>query len=71
MKKLNTLSILLISLITIVVYLYTDFTVAEYSTNKDIEGNSEWITGFFDDLDSFNNNNWQDQRIWVKHESRG
>lgn len=29
---------------------------------------SEWQIDFFDDFDSFNPENWQDQRIWVNNE---
>ncbi|MBT8218722.1 MAG: family 16 glycosylhydrolase [Bacteroidia bacterium] len=29
---------------------------------------SPWETDFFDDFDSFNSDNWQDQRIWVNNE---
>jgi len=31
-------------------------------------GNAGWQTDFFDDFDSFNTDNWQDQRIWVNNE---
>lgn len=30
----------------------------------------EWETDFFDDFDSFNPDNWQDQRIWVNNEKQ-
>jgi beta-glucanase (GH16 family) len=32
------------------------------------EPNGGWKTDFFDDFDSFNTENWQDQRIWVNDE---
>ena len=28
-----------------------------------------WQIDFFDDFDTFNKNNWQDQRIWVNNET--
>jgi beta-glucanase (GH16 family) len=31
---------------------------------------SEWGTDFFDDFDTFNADNWQDQRIWVNNEKQ-
>lgn len=33
------------------------------------EANSTWQTDFFDDFDSFNEENWQDQMIWVNNEN--
>ncbi len=30
---------------------------------------AEWEVDFFDDFDSFNSENWQDQRIWVNNET--
>ena len=71
MKKRNILYILLVGLTIIAVYLFSDFTVLESSsTDKDIRGNSEWGVDFFDDFDSFNTDNWQDQRIWVNNEKQ-
>ena len=32
--------------------------------------NSVWEVDFFDDFDSFNTENWQDQRIWVNNEKQ-
>ena len=29
---------------------------------------SEWTVDFFDDFETFNPDNWQDQRIWVNNE---
>ena len=36
--------------------------------NKNPTVASGWETDFFDDFDSFNTDNWQDQRIWVNNE---
>src|SRR6056297_3703069 len=30
----------------------------------------EWVVDFFDDFDTFNTDNWQDQRIWVNNEKQ-
>ena len=30
----------------------------------------EWKVDFFDDFDTFDHNNWQDQRIWVNNEKQ-
>jgi len=29
-----------------------------------------WETDFFDDFETFNEKNWQDQRIWVNNEKQ-
>ncbi len=39
------------------------------SNNKEKTSNI-WKVDFFDDFDSFNNENWQDQRIWVNNEKQ-
>lgn len=38
------------------------------STNN-LETNSVWEVDFLDDFDTFNPDNWQDQRIWVNNET--
>ena len=71
MKKRNILSILIVFLTIITIYLLSDFSVLESSNaNNDVKGNSEWNIHFFDDFDSFNYDNWQDQRIWVNNEKQ-
>ena len=71
MKKRNKLSILIVFLTIITIYLLSDFSVLESSSaNNDFKGNSEWNIDFFDDFDSFNYDNWQDQRIWVNNEKQ-
>ncbi len=37
------------------------------SNNK--QQSDEWEVDFFDDFDTFNEENWQDQRIWVNNET--
>jgi beta-glucanase (GH16 family) len=37
---------------------------------KKIKTSSEWQIDFFDDFDVFDNENWQDQRIWVNNETQ-
>ena len=39
------------------------------SNNKEKISN-KWKVDFFDDFDNFNNENWQDQRIWVNNEKQ-
>lgn len=34
------------------------------------ESTSQWQTDFFDDFDTFNEENWQDQMIWVNNEDQ-
>ena len=71
MKKRNILSILIVFLTIITIYLLSDFSVLKSSSaNNDVKGNSEWNIDFFDDFDSFNNDNWQDQRLWVNNEKQ-
>jgi O-glycosyl hydrolase/beta-glucanase (GH16 family) len=36
----------------------------------DTRSESGWQTDFFDDFDTFNPDNWQDQRIWVNEEDQ-
>jgi len=35
-----------------------------------ILNNDEWKVDFFDDFETFDHNNWQDQRIWVNNEKQ-
>ena len=35
-----------------------------------IMNDDEWKVDFFDDFDTFDHNNWQDQRIWVNNEKQ-
>ena len=64
MKKVNKLSVLIVSLSIILIYLFTNFTKFQFSDHdKNFEQDSKWVVDFFDDFDSFNNDNWQDQRL--------
>ena len=40
------------------------------SSNPVVNDNDKWAVDFFDDFDSFDDNNWQDQRIWVNDEKQ-
>ena len=40
---------------------------ANHAISEEVSVGS-WKTDFFDDFDSFNTDNWQDQRIWVNNE---
>ena len=35
-----------------------------------ISKNDEWKVDFFDGFETFDHNNWQDQRIWVNNEKQ-
>lgn len=71
MKKRNILSYLLVGLTIISVYLFSNISVLESSSaDNSVKDHSEWNIDFFDDFDSFNPNNWQDQRIWVNNEKQ-
>ena len=71
MKKVNKLYVLIISLPIILIYLFTNFTKFQFSDHdKNFEQDSKWVVDFFDDFDSFNNDNWQDQRLWVNNEKQ-
>ena len=41
-----------------------------FEFNNDKSQEKIWTTDFYDDFDSFNSDNWQDQRIWVNNESQ-
>lgn len=71
MKKVNKFSVLIVSLPIILIYLFTNFTKFQFSDHdKNFEQDSKWVVDFFDDFDSFNNDNWQDQRLWVNNEKQ-
>ena len=56
----NTFKYEFISLICILIFF--GFSV--------ISKNDEWKVDFFDDFETFDYNNWQDQRIWVNNEKQ-
>lgn len=71
MKKVNKLSVLIVSLSIILIYLFTNYTKFQFSDHdKNFEQDSKWVVDFYDDFDSFNNDNWQDQRLWVNNEKQ-
>ncbi len=39
-------------------------------SEKETASNDVWKVDFFDDFDTFNTDNWQDQRIWVNNEEQ-
>ena len=39
------------------------------SKNKSLNSKEIWKIDFFDDFNSFESENWQDQRIWVNNEN--
>ena len=71
MKKVNKLSVLIVSLSIILIYLFTNYTNFQFSDHdKNFEQDSKWVVDFYDDFDSFKNDNWQDQRLWVNNEKQ-
>ena len=40
------------------------------SKNKSLNSKEIWKIDFFDDFNSFESENWQDQRIWVNNEKQ-
>ena len=71
MKKVNKLSFIIISLPIILICLFTNFTKFQlFDHDKNFEHDSKWVVDFFDDFDSFNIDNWQDQRLWVNNEKQ-
>lgn len=71
MKKVNKLSVLIVSLSIILIYLFTNYTKFQFfNHDKNFEQDSKWVVDFYDDFDSFNNDNWQDQRLWVNNEKQ-
>jgi beta-glucanase (GH16 family) len=61
MKYYSTLFILLLF-----AFGCTDNTENDKTDEAPVEG---WQVDFFDDFDTFNPDNWQDQRIWVNNEN--
>ena len=41
-----------------------------FNSNSKEKTSNIWKVDFFDDFDNFNNENWQDQRIWVNNEKQ-
>ena len=55
-------------LLTILISLMATSPVsADYSENSN---KTSWETVFFDDFDTFNEENWQDQILWVNNEKQ-
>jgi beta-glucanase (GH16 family) len=62
----RVLTVLFIAILTI-------FPSCKTSNNEigNVSPSSEvWAVDFFDDFDTFNSDNWQDQRIWVNNETQ-
>ncbi|MFK7949694.1 MAG: family 16 glycosylhydrolase [Saprospiraceae bacterium] len=45
-------------------------TDGDKKVEEKAETTTTWETDFFDDFDTFNKENWQDQRIWVNNEKQ-
>ena len=61
--------IIIIFVILIVGYLIIVFG-ANSKVNQTNKSNDLWAVDFIDDFDTFNLENWQDQRIWVNNEKQ-
>ena len=59
---------LLFSFILAIV-VFTNCKIKEKENSSNLDNSREWKVDFLDDFDSFNSNNWQDQRIWVNNET--
>jgi beta-glucanase (GH16 family) len=59
---------LLFSFILAIV-VFTACKIKEKENSSNLDNSREWKVDFLDDFDSFNSNNWQDQRIWVNNET--
>ena len=66
MRKSTYYLLIIIILIVISSIVYNQHN----NSNTDIKVDNDWVIDFFDDFDSFNNKNWQDQRIWVNNEEQ-
>ena len=64
-KRFNYFFIVFI-LIIISSIIYFQFKKSNSNSAED----NEWVIDFFDDFNSFNDENWQDQRIWVNNEEQ-
>jgi len=64
-KMNHILSILLIAILTF----SQSFAMGNHP-NMDSDTSDVWKVDFFDDFDTFNTDNWQDQRIWVNNETQ-
>ena len=56
----------------LIVVLLMNCTNSQQSSSSEDEQAAEtaqWTVDFFDDFESFNTDNWQDQRIWVNNEN--
>ena len=47
----------------------TGFKIKEKKDSKIVDNSSVWKIDFIDNFDTFNVDNWQDQRIWVNNET--
>lgn len=56
------------------IFLFLVFTMScsneKEQSNPVVEDDSPWKVDFFDDFETFNEENWQDQRIWVNNEKQ-
>lgn len=56
------------SSLAIMVFLGVQYAYAEDVSGQKQANDNGWALDFFDDFDTFNDENWQDQMIWVNNE---
>ena len=61
--------ILIIALMALVPFIMS-CNGGKKKSEKETASNDVWKVDFFDDFDTFNTDNWQDQRIWVNNEEQ-
>ena len=66
MKKSKYALLLNFIIATIV---FTACKTKEKENSSNLDNSKEWKVDFLDNFDSFNSDNWQDQRIWVNNET--
>jgi beta-glucanase (GH16 family) len=59
-----------LTFITLIVGYFIIVFVANSKVNQTNNSNDLWEVDFIDDFDTFNLENWQDQRIWVNNEKQ-
>ena len=67
MKKNKLLLAILFLLLAFAISYYVN---TDEPTPDSLVSSSQWEVDFFDDFDTFNEDNWQDQRIWVNDEKQ-
>src|SRR6056297_3166149 len=64
MNRIITVFIILSALVMM------GFTETHKEKTNSPSSEEVWVVDFFDDFDTFDTNNWQDQRMWVNNEKQ-